>query len=39
MSRAVRMGAPAGGLVAKLGIWARCIVTGGDGAHVVADGC
>ena len=38
MSRAVRKGAPAGGLVAKLGIWARCIVTG-DGAHVVADGC
>ena len=29
MSRAVRKGAPAGGLVAKLGIWARCIVTGG----------
>ena len=27
MSRAVRMGAPVGGLVAKLGIWARCIVT------------
>ena len=27
MFRAVRMGAPVGGLVAKLGIWARCIVT------------
>ena len=27
MSRAVRMGAPVGGLVANLGIWARRIVT------------
>jgi hypothetical protein len=31
-------GAPDGGLVVKLGIRARRIVTGGDGAHVVADG-
>jgi hypothetical protein len=38
MSRAVRKGAPVGGLGAKLGIWARRSVTGGDSAHVVADG-
>jgi hypothetical protein len=31
-------GAPVDGLVAKLGTWARRIVTGGDGTHVVADG-
>ena len=38
MFRAVRMGAPIGGLVAKLGIWGRRSVTGGDSAHVMADG-
>jgi hypothetical protein len=31
-------GTPVGGLVATLGIRGRRIVTGGDGAHVVADG-
>jgi len=31
-------GAPVGGLVVKLGIRGRRIITGGDGAHVVADG-
>lgn len=38
MFRAVRMGVPIGELVAKLGIWAHRSVTGGDSAHVVADG-
>jgi hypothetical protein len=32
------MGAPIGGLAAKLDIWARRSVTGGHSAHVVADG-